>query len=142
MGTIFSVTCENKKCKYNTILCEGTSMLKFAELLEFQDAVISDAGSNSSIAQKLKNGAKIMTNGIYLCPECKEFKINNTYYLMDNITVSPYGTLRYDISFPFNIPACDICNSELVYVKNILSSKVKCPKCGNKLKARKIGCAD
>ena len=93
----------------------------------------------TTVKIETENGAKIMTKGIYLCPKCNEFINNNIYFLLDNFTETPFGTVRYDVVFPFGNPVCDICNSDLVYIDNICSSKVKCPKCDSALNARKIG---
>ncbi len=136
MGTKYSVTCKNKNCKYHVELREGPGMIGFANMMRFRDQILSGEFSNPSVAEKLKNGARIHTRGIYLCPKCKEFKSNDTYFLLENFTESPYGTIRYDVTFPFDKPVCDVCDSELVYIKNIRSSKVKCPKCDSELNAR------
>lgn len=142
MGSIYSVTCKNKNCRYQKTLHEGPGMRAFAEMMNFRESILVDESSNPCASEKIKNGAKIMTKGVYLCPICKEFKDNDIYFLLENFTESPYGTIRYDVSFPFGNPFCDICNSELIYIKNILSSKVKCPKCDSILKARMIGHID
>jgi hypothetical protein len=142
MGRKYSVICKNKNCKFHTILREGPGMIGFANMMTFRESILLNECSNPSAAEKLKNGAKIMTRGIYICLQCKEFKENNTYFFLENFTESPYGTVRYDVTFPFGDPICDVCNNELIYIKNILSSKVKCPKCDSELKARKIGYID
>ena len=142
MGSIYSVSCKDKNCGYHKELREGCGMLGFAEMMNFREALLNNESINTTACEKLKNGAKIMTKGIYLCQKCEDFKTSNIYFLLENFTESPLGTVRYDIAFPFGNPICDICNSELIYIKNILSSKVKCPKCGSDLKARMIGNTD
>ena len=117
-------------------------MLGFAKTMKFRESILSNESLYPTVAGRLKNGAKIMTKGIYLCPKCNEFINNNIYFLLDNFTESPFGTVRYDVVFPFGNPVCDICNSDLVYIDNICSSKVKCPKCDSALNARKIGYTD
>lgn len=142
MGVINSVKCKNKDCGYQASLREGPGMLGFAYMMTFRKQILSGEISNPTIAEKFKNGAKIMTRGIFLCPACKEFKNDNTYYLLENITYSPYGKKQYDVTFPFGKPSCDVCNSELMYIKNVRSPKIKCPKCNGTLIAQIAGYTD
>ena len=38
----------------------------------------------------------------------------------------------YDVHFPFGIPCCDKCGTELQYVDEAFFDNIKCPKCGGK----------
>lgn len=97
---------------------------------------------NPAAQESIRNGAKLCGDGIYVCHKCKEFRHSNTYYLIENLVYSPYGTPRYDVTFPFGEPTCDQCGDKLEFIRNILSSKVKCPRCGDELKGRPAGCFD
>lgn len=142
MGIINRVTCKNKNCHYSLELYEGPGMKLFAYLKETEKKVLSREIDLQELKEKLLKGGKLMIRGIYLCPSCQKFLNDNSIYLMENITYSPFGTLRYDISFPFGTPVCKDCNTELVYIDNVRSSKVKCPKCGSDLNARIAGHVD
>lgn len=142
MGIINSVTCTNKECRYHAELYQGPGMGLFRNMKNFEKHILSGESDYPDIKERIENGARIGVRGIYLCPNCKEFQNSNVFYLVDNITVSPYGTVRCEIKFPFEKPICEKCNSEMVYVNNVRSSKVKCPKCGSDLKARLSGYVD
>lgn len=142
MGRINSITCKNKDCKYHVELFEGTGMIGYSKMEHFRESIVSGDIPNPIVAKKIMDGAEIRTGGIYLCPKCKEFKTHSAYFLVENLSRSPFGTLRYDVTFPFETPVCDLCNSELIYIDNIRSSKVKCPKCGSELHTRAAGLWD
>lgn len=142
MGTIYTVTCKNKRCRYHVELWEGPGMFSFSKMKDFERSIINGEVNISDVKERIENGAEIDTRGIYLCPSCKEFTDSHVYFLRENITESPYGTIRYDISFPFEKPLCEKCNSELIFIKNIRSSKIKCPKCGENLSSRLWGYFD
>lgn len=142
MGEILSVTCKNKACRYHAELWHGPSMRSFARLKMFEEEILDGKTDHEVVLQKLNDGARLEMGGIYLCPCCNEFRRSRDYYLHENITESPFGTIRYDVSFPFGIPKCEVCGKEMTFIKNVLSSKVKCPKCGGELQSRPIGCFD
>lgn len=142
MGEMYSITCRNKNCRYHAHLREGVGMMGFARMKKFEQQIISGEVHNPAAQDSIHNGAKVCDGGIYVCHKCKEFKRHNTYYLIENLVYSPYGTPRYDVTFPFGEPMCDQCGDKLEYVRNILSSKVKCPRCGGELKSRPAGCFD
>jgi hypothetical protein len=139
MGTIYSVTCKNKDCRYHSRLHSGVGMLGFARLHNYEKALLSGDITNNDVLDRLANGAHIRAGGIYLCPACKELISDGTFYLIENLTYSPYGTARYDVSFPFGEPVCKTCGSKLEFIRNVLSSKLKCPRCNNELKSRPVG---
>ena len=141
MGLINSVTCKNKNCRYHAELYEGPGMIGFAKMLRYRDAILSGEIKNEDVKKRLQNGAEINTRAAYLCPDCRKFLNDNTYYLKENFVKSPFGTVRY-VSFPFGKPVCPDCGAELIYIDNIRSGKVKCPKCGGDLKAKHIGYVD
>ncbi len=114
----------------------------FRDMKNFEKAILSGELDYPDVKERIENGAHIGVRAVYLCPNCKEFQSNNVFYLVDNITVSPYGTVRCDVKFPFEKPICKKCNGELVYIKNVRSSKTKCPKCGSELKSGNIGFVD
>ena len=142
MGSIFSVTCRNKACRYHVELREGVGMMGFARLKKLEDQIISGEVHAPTVQDSLKNGSKLHCGGIYVCHECKEFKRNDAYYLIEDLVYSSYGTPRYDVTFPFGVPECDTCGDKLEFIRNVLSSKVKCPRCGGELKGRCAGCFD
>ena len=142
MGEIYSITCKNKNCRYHAQLRKGVGMMGFARMRNFEKQIISGEVHNPAAQASINKGAKIRTGGIYACRKCKEFKRDDTYYLIENLVYSPYGTPRYDVTFPFGEPTCDQCGDKLEFIRNILSSKVKCPRCGGELKSRPAGCFD
>ena len=142
MGKIYSVTCKNRNCKYHAELREGNGMFGFARMKQFENGLRSGEICNPIALDSLNNGGKMHGGGIYACPTCKEFKNSDTYFLVENLVYSPYGTPRYDISFPFGEPRCKQCGDRLEFIRNILSSKVKCPRCGGELKGRHAGFFD
>ena len=117
-------------------------MRMFAHSKKIEDDILSGKIVNQEALRLLKKGSNINTRAIYLCRKCKEFANNDTMYMQDNITISPYGTARYDVVFPFGSPLCEVCGSKLEYIKNIRSSNVKCPKCGGDMKSRIAGYTD
>lgn len=142
MGDLYSLTCKNKECRYHASLRSGVGMMGFARLKNFEKALLAGEIPNDAARGSVEAGARIRSGANYLCPQCKEFVSDSTYYLVENLTYSPYGTARYDISFPFGEPCCQKCGTKLEFIKNVLSSKVKCPRCGGELKSRVAGTFD
>lgn len=142
MGAIYSVTCRNKECRYHKELRMGVGMRCFSHLCNLKDALFSGEEKNPEAEKILREGGELGSGAIYLCPKCKEFISDPTIYCKTNITESPYGTVCYDVAFPFGVPTCKDCGGELQYIKNVLSSKVKCPKCEGDLKSKHVGYFD
>ena len=142
MGRIISVSCRNKDCKYQSILYEGAGMIGFCKNQELRIEILDGRIKNDEALRCLRKNGTIESRGIYLCPDCRKFIYDKIQYCMYNITISPYGTKRYDVAFPFGKPICEVCGSDLLFIKNICSSKVKCPKCNSDLKTRVIGYTD
>ena len=142
MGEMYSITCRNKDCRYHVHLREGVGMIWFARMKNFEQQIISGEAHNPAAQDSIQKGAELRAGGIYVCHNCKEFKRDNTYYLIENPVYSPFGTARYDVVFPFGEPICDQCGDKLEYIRNILSSKVNCPRCGGELKGKTVGCFD
>lgn len=142
MGELISVSCRNKKCNYHKILHDGEGMIKSYQNEELRCKIIRGEIENDQALKCLKNGGIIKSNGVYLCTVCKEFLNDPIQYCKHQITVSPYGTERYEITFPFGKPKCKTCSNELMFIKNVCSSKVKCPKCNSELKTRIFGTTD
>lgn len=139
MGDIYSITCRNKACRYHATLRDGVGMIGLARLKNFEEALLAGELQHEVALKSVKAGAEIESGAIFLCSKCKEFVSDSTYYLVENLTYSPFGTARYDISFPFGEPRCQKCGSKLEFIRNVLSSKVKCPRCGGELKSRVAG---
>lgn len=139
MGEIYSITCRNKACRYHKELRSGVGMLGFARMKNFERDILDGKIENEAALNSINEGAQISACGVYLCPQCKDFVTDGTYYLIENLTYSPYGTPRYDISFPFREPHCSHCGNKLEYIRNVLSSKVKCPKCNGDLNQKRAG---
>ena len=142
MGDIYNVTCKSKECRYHATLRKGVGMWGFAQLRNYEKALLSGEITNEDVLFRVNKGGKIKSGGIYLCPTCREFMSDNTFYLIENLSYSPYGTPRFDVTFPFGNPVCKKCESQLEYIPKILSSKVKCPQCGGELKGKLAGCFD
>lgn len=140
MGRINSITCKN--CGYHKELYEGAGMISFARCKQLEQDILDGSVVNPEALKLLKKGHGINIRAAYLCPACKEFVNDNTMYMRDNVTISPYGSVRYEVKYPFGKPVCKVCGSELEYIKNIRSSNVKCPKCNGDLKSRVAGYVD
>ena len=139
MGEIITVTCRNKLCRYHKKLRSGVGMFGFAQMKRYERDILTGKVQNEVALNSINKGAQIDACGIYLCPQCKDFVNDGTYYLIENLTYSPYGTPRYDVTFPFGEPHCSHCGSKLEYIQNVLSSKVKCPQCNGELKQKLVG---
>ena len=139
MGEIYSITCKSRTCRYHKELRSGVGMFGFARMKNFERDILDGKIKNEVARNSINEGAKISACGIYLCPQCKDFVTDATYYLIENLTYSPYGTPSYDVIFPFGEPCCPHCGSTLEYIRNILSSKVKCPQCNGDLKQKLAG---
>ena len=142
MGSIFSVTCRNSGCRYHAYLREGVGMMGFSRLKKLERQIITGEVHDPAVQDSLKRGAKLCYGGIYVCHNCREFRRSDTYHFIEDLVYSPYGTPRYDVSFPFGEPKCDRCGDSLEFVRNVLSSKVRCPRCGGELKGRRAGFFD
>lgn len=142
MGELYSITCKNRACRYHTKLRSGVGMSGFARMKNFEKAICEGEIENRAALKSLRDGARICGGGIYLCPKCQELTNDSIYYLIENLTYSPYGTPRYDVTFPFGDPQCEICGSKLEHIRNVLSSKVKCPRCNGDLNSQKTGYFD
>ncbi|MGN0606977.1 MAG: hypothetical protein ACI4JM_10685 [Oscillospiraceae bacterium] len=140
MGEINQVRC--KKCGYFSKTRSGPGFSLFQEISRTKEAILNGEIENDEAFHCLKNGGKLSAVAAYLCPKCKIFTTNNQMYCLTDFTVSPYGTIHFEVIFPFGKPQCEICNSELLYIQNIRSSKVKCPKCGGELVSRLSGYYD
>lgn len=139
MGEIYSITCRNKACRYHKELRSGVGMVGFAWMKRYERDILAGKVQNEVAIESINKGAQISAYGIYLCPQCKDFVMDGTYYLIENLTYSPYVTPRYDVTFPFGEPHCSHCGSKLEYIRNVLSSKVKCPQCNGELKQKLAG---
>ena len=142
MGQLFTIVCENHKCLYHAKLRQGPGMLSFARAMDFRDAVVNGEIDNVYAKSLFDTGAEIRTNGIYLCPHCKEFQTNEIYYVADNLEDGPNDEILYDAVFPFGEPRCSKCHAEMTLIKDILAPDVKCPKCGSTLRPESIGFFD
>ena len=139
MSELYSITCKNKACRYHKELRSGVGMDGFVQIKNYENDILDGKIENIKALKSIKEGGHIQACGIYLCSQCRELVNNAAYYLVENIIYSPYGTPRYDITFPFGEPLCTQCGSKLEYIWNVLSSKVKCPRCGEELRTRKSG---
>lgn len=142
MGEIYSITCKNKACRYHKKLRFGVGMKGFARMKNFEKDILEGKIENKVALKSIKEGANICACGIYLCPQCRELVNDNTYYLVENLTDSPYSKPQYDVTFPFGEPHCNHCGSKLEHIRNDLLSKVKCPRCNGDLNVRNAGCFD
>ena len=135
MGKTHRVICRNKNCQYSVKLREDDGVWGTYRMHKFEEGLLNGEIKNELARKRIEGGAEIHVNGIYLCPACKIFLNDEVYYLKENITISPFGTVRYDVCFPFGEPKCPACGTKgIVFIKNIRSGNVKCPKCGGDLK--------
>ena len=142
MGQMISIVCENPTCRYHVALRQGTGMRGFSKKMDFRDGILNGEIENAVAKSLLEKGAQIRANGIYLCPHCREFQTNEIYFIADNLEDGPNDEILFDAVFPFGEPKCSKCQTEMTLIKDILSSDVKCPKCGGTLKPESIGFFD
>lgn len=140
MGEINHIRC--KQCGYKTFTRSGPGFTLFRKLKTTEEALLNGEIENQEALNCLKSEGKLCVVAAYLCPVCKEFCTSDQMYFITNLKYSMYGTLHYDVVFPFGKPKCSVCDTELIYIKNIRSSKVKCPKCGGELAAKLSGYYD
>jgi|GEM_PF-3483646 len=141
MGTINSVTCCNKTCRYHAELREGSGVIVFARERRLEEKIRNGdiEGVNPKAVEIIRNAPKlpfkVQTVGMYQCDECREFLNIREPYVFD------YEEYKEDDSrfivdgvyYLFQEPACPVCASRVRMIANIRSSKVKCPKCGDEL---------
>lgn len=135
------VRCTNHSCRYTIELREGPGgMLSSSRLYSLFKKIETGEVENNEALKYLNDGYRAHSGGIYLCETCKEFCENNIPYFEVDGSISPFGTYRCDYKFPFGLPQCEDCGSTMVFIPNIRSSKVKCPKCGSDLmvKSRRV----
>ena len=143
MGIIFNLTCKNKICRAHWTLFEGEGMVTGYMIHRLNDRVKNGEVVNAEAMRCIKEGGRLHLGAIYLCTNCKELTSEDkAIHGFVNVTVSPYGTVRKDVVFPFGKPHCRKCGRELIYIDNARSSKVKCPKCGGDLKVGGMGVFD
>ncbi len=133
MGGFVSVKCRNKSCKYHVMLRVGVGVqgLREAEVME-QRILNGEVEASDKIKSLLQSGEHLESNAIYLCPKCREWVTDNTYFVFEPIHVSPYGTIRkYKVHYLDKEPLCKECGSLLEYILSPFSSKTPCPKCGS-----------
>ena len=130
MGNINSVTCRN--CGYHAETKAGPGFVLFRRQMKIEEGLLNGEINNPEALQYLKDGGSIASVAAYLCPCCKEFLTDDSVYFL---VESPSKRTKEAV-FPFGAPKCPVCNAELVYIPNIRSSKVRCPKCGGVLKAK------
>lgn len=133
MADLITITCKNQACRYHAELRSGLNSGRFRRLRAFEKQLPEGT---------IPPGASLTTGGVYLCPQCRSFMDSDAFFLLENLRYTPFGTLRFDVSFPFGEPLCPACGSGLTYIRNVLSSTVKCPRCGGDLKARIAGSSD
>ena len=144
MGIFYHITCRNKECRYHAELREGNNMYQCRKAKQMTEQIRSgelkvsdkimqllELKVSDKIMQLLEAGNKIQFVANYLCPKCCEFQTRGEPYLLEELHVSPYGTIReYKLHYIYGTPVCETCGSELYHILNPRSSKVKCLKCG------------
>ena len=144
MGDIISVTCRNKACRYHFEVREGESCAGFARVRKLEMQLKENRDAPDSILELLDKGEHIYAHASYLCPTCREWVNDTVLYILEKISVSPYGTVRdYKVHYLDTPPKCKKCKAELIFLLNPRSGKNKCPKCGmDNMRAKLIGSFD
>ena len=132
MGGYYSVTCRNKACKYYIMIRAGVGMHVFREMRTMEQKIINgEIEADEKIKSLLQSGEHFKANAVYLCPECREWKNVDSYFIFEKVHVSPYGTVReYKLHYLNKEPVCEECGSKLVFILNPRAQTVPCPKCG------------
>lgn len=123
MGKINSVKCS--RCGYTAETKSGGGMYLCQKTYELERSILSGEIENEEALHHLREGGQLDCVAAYLCPECKEFVTHNAVFFMKD----------RQACFPFEKPVCASCGCELIFIPNIRSADVKCPKCGGDLKA-------
>lgn len=117
-------------------------MVAFVHCRDIEKKILTGETNHPESLRMIHFGSKVQSGAVYLCQTCKEFMNHEALYLMDNLSISPYGTVRYNVKYLSDIPECPTCGRKLEFIKNIRSSNIKCPKCGGGLKSRIAGYFD
>ncbi len=139
MGEINCVTC--RQCRYHAETREGVGWIGFMNLKKTEKAILNGELQCGEALMRLQNGETLECGAAYLCPVCREFVSSNQLFCRKNVAEEGEDD-KYTYAFPFGLPKCETCDAELIFIPNIRSSKVKCPKCGGDLKARLAGFFD
>ncbi len=142
MGLIYHLTC--KQCRYHTEIREDPGMRLFVRTKELEDAILSGKEpASEQIRTLLENGCSVSCVHPFLCPVCKTIETREDPYIFKPVRVTPHGTVReYRVHYIYGIPKCGKCQSELQFIPNARSSKVRCPKCSGTLHVSDIGYYD
>ena len=133
MGMSYKLTCTNEECKYCATLLEGGGMYYFDVVKSIEEEILNGKReAPKEIVELVMSGNHFNGVASYLCPACREFISDCSFYIREKIHNSPDDTDGgYKMHYLDGKPKCPKCNSELVYIENPKSPKTKCPKCGH-----------
>ena len=130
MGEINSVTCKNPQCRYHAEVYSGPGFFLFRSQEKVKEGLLNGTIENPQALQYLKEGGVLCSVAAYLCPKCRELVTSKRLYMSIRV-----NSRSRKVVFPFGVPLCGACHTELTYIPNVRSSRVKCPKCGGPLQA-------
>lgn len=132
MGWFYYVTCRNKACRYSVKIYGGGGVRVFEKRKKLKEEILTGKkAASNKLKELLQSGELIEFRTTYLCPQCREWQVADTFYIFEAIHVSPYGTIReYKLHYLEGEPVCEKCGGHLIHILNPRSSKNPCPKCG------------
>lgn len=136
MGRLVRAICLNPSCNYTKKLRYGTGWIEFANLWSFRESLLTGQENNPEAVKILRNDGELRSNGIYLCPTCKDFATSETYYchviceFFEEYDYDGSEETVYDTVFPFGIPKCEMCGTDLQYIDEDFFGSIRCPQCG------------
>lgn len=142
MGNINEIQCRNKDCRYHATIRTGPGVRLVSTMRRLETDILNGKEDNQEALKCLESGSNLHCGAGYLCSHCKELVQNDTIYCYELFKDDSGKLLNIELHFPFGKPICDKCGNELIYLPNVRSSKVKCPKCGGELKSRIAGYFD
>lgn len=121
---IYYVTCRNKACRYSVkIYGDGDSGINKKQKKLEEEILNSKKAVSEKLRKMLQSGERIDFRTTYLCPQCHEWKVVDTFYIFEAIHVSPYGSVReYQLHYLEGEPVCKQCGGHLFHILNPRSS--------------------
>ena len=149
MGREVRVQCLDSCCNYSKELRYQPGWVGIARLGHFREELLAGEEDYPEAVEILQNGGELQSHGVYLCPKCKEHVTSKAFYCITYVSEAfeeyTYDGVEediYDVAFPFGIPKCDNCGTDLQYIDEDFFDSIKCPKCGGKALFEEYGLYD
>lgn len=140
MGMRYKLTCTNEECKYCATLLQGGGIYYFDVVKSIEEEILNGKrAAPEKIVELVRLGNHFNSVASYLCPVCREFRSDCSFFIREKIHNSPSVMNDvYKMHYLDGKPKCPKCNSELVYIENPKSQKTNCPKCGHSSMQTKV----